>query len=331
MHGMSLQSAVQNPKPKILLADDNADMREYVRRLLNPMYDVVAVGDGTEALQVARNMQIDLVLSDVMMPGLDGFGLLGALRADAQLRTIPVIMVSARAGEEARVEGVEAGADDYLIKPFSARELLARVKTNLELARVRQHGADALRASQASLALALQAGKAGTFEWDIQDDVNRWSPELESLYDVPPGTFEGNYGAWASRVEPEDEQAVRTGLQAALEAHERDYIYEFRAILPGGKRRWLAGRARFDYLANGTPLRMIGINVDIHERKQAELNAQFLLDLDTQVNHLAEAAEIEQAAVDSLGAYLNLARSCFGHIDGDRVSITHEWSRDERS
>ncbi|AWN53756.1 ATP-binding protein [Methylobacterium sp. 17Sr1-1] len=131
---------------RVLLADDNSDMRAYVRRLLGDAgHGVEAVGDGQAALAAARRRAPDLVLSDVMMPGLDGFGLLAALRADPALRGIPVILLSARAGEEARIEGLAAGADDYLIKPFSARELLARVETNLRLARVRHEAADALR------------------------------------------------------------------------------------------------------------------------------------------------------------------------------------------
>lgn len=129
----------------VLLADDNADMRDYVGRLLNARYDVTLVTDGGAALNAARQQRPDLILSDVMMPGLDGFGLLRALRADPDLRDIPVVLLSARAGEEAKVEGLEAGADDYLIKPFSARELLARVATNLETARIRREAAEELR------------------------------------------------------------------------------------------------------------------------------------------------------------------------------------------
>jgi PAS domain S-box-containing protein len=125
-------------RPLILFADDNADMRDYVSRLLKERFEVVAVGDGDEALAAARERPPDLVLTDVMMPKLDGFGLLEQLRADPQTSTIPIILLSARAGEESRVEGLEAGADDYLIKPFSSRELLARVKTNLELSRLRR-------------------------------------------------------------------------------------------------------------------------------------------------------------------------------------------------
>ena len=131
-------------RARILLADDNADMREYLRRLLAQTYEVEAVGDGEAALGLARLREFDLVLSDVMMPKLDGFGLLKALRADDRTQTLPVILLSARAGEESRVEGMGAGADDYLIKPFSARELLARVEAHLNLQRVRREGEQAL-------------------------------------------------------------------------------------------------------------------------------------------------------------------------------------------
>ncbi|WP_445626415.1 ATP-binding protein [Nostoc sp. DSM 114167] len=126
------------PSARILLADDNSDMRDYVKRLLSQQYEVESVPDGLAALDSARGRVPDLVLTDVMMPGLDGFGLLQALRADPLTQKVPIILLSARAGEEARVEGLEAGADDYLIKPFSARELLARVEAALKMARLRQ-------------------------------------------------------------------------------------------------------------------------------------------------------------------------------------------------
>ena len=93
----------------------------------------------------------ELVLADVMMPGLDGFGLLRELRADPATRELPVMLLSARAGEEARVEGLGAGADDYLVKPFAARELLARVGARIELARVRREAAEAVRSAQTAL------------------------------------------------------------------------------------------------------------------------------------------------------------------------------------
>jgi PAS domain S-box-containing protein len=124
-------------RPRVLWADDNADMRDYVGRLLGTCYDVITVSDGTTALATPP----DLILSDIMMPGLDGFALLRELRADQRTRTIPVILLSARAGEESAVAGLEVGADDYVVKPFSARELLARVATHLRMGKLRQEWA----------------------------------------------------------------------------------------------------------------------------------------------------------------------------------------------
>lgn len=137
-------------KATVLVADDNPDVRDYLTSLLRERWRVRAVGDGASALELARSEPPDLVLSDVMMPGLDGFELLAALRADPVTRGIPVVLLTARAGEESTVEGLEAGADDYLVKPFSARELLARVQTHLELARSRRELAHAEAAREAA-------------------------------------------------------------------------------------------------------------------------------------------------------------------------------------
>ncbi|GII82466.1 histidine kinase [Sphaerisporangium siamense] len=125
---------------RVLIADDNADMREYLSRLLKGAgYLVGAVGDGLLALDVVRAEMPDLVVSDVMMPRLDGLALVAALRSDPRTAGVPVLLLSARAGQEAAIEGLEAGADDYLVKPFSAAELLARVRATVELSRMRNH------------------------------------------------------------------------------------------------------------------------------------------------------------------------------------------------
>jgi PAS domain S-box-containing protein len=145
---------------RILAADDNADMRAYLRRLLEPHCVVEAVPDGEAALAAMRARRPDLVLADVMMPGLDGFALLRAIRADPALADIPVIMLSARAGEESRVEGLEAGADDYLVKPFSARELIARAGAHLQIAQARRAATQALQASEERQAFLLRLSDA---------------------------------------------------------------------------------------------------------------------------------------------------------------------------
>ncbi|MHA7629155.1 hybrid sensor histidine kinase/response regulator [Corallococcus sp. M7] len=141
---------------RVLVVDDNADLRTYITGLLDASLTVETAEDGYAALQAIRARPPDLVLSDVMMPRLGGFGLLRELRADPRLRAIPFVLLSARAGEEASVEGLEAGADDYLVKPFSARELAARVRTQLEMARVRREVAE-LSAREAVLQDAVRA------------------------------------------------------------------------------------------------------------------------------------------------------------------------------
>ncbi|WP_320065293.1 SpoIIE family protein phosphatase [Micromonospora sp. RTGN7] len=122
---------------RILFADDNADLREHVVRLLSPSWEVVAVPDGVEALRRAVQTPFDLVLTDVMMPRLDGFGLVTALRADPRTRHVPIVLLSARAGSAEAVAGLSVGADDYLTKPFSTAELIARVRANVELGQLR--------------------------------------------------------------------------------------------------------------------------------------------------------------------------------------------------
>ena len=117
-------------------------MRRYLQRLLADRYEVHAVADGSQALEATRRLRPALVLADVMMPRLDGFGLLRAIRDDSALAGTPVILLSARAGEESRVEGLQADADDYLVKPFSARELLARVATHVKMANLRRDTAE---------------------------------------------------------------------------------------------------------------------------------------------------------------------------------------------
>ena len=154
--------AIHTTGGRVLFADDNADMRDYARRLLGAQWRVDTASDGLEALRVARERRPDVIVTDVMMPSLDGFGLLREVRADPALRQTAVIMLSARAGEEARLEGLAAGADDYLVKPFSARDLVARVNVHVVKARIRaseQEHADRLAGLVSELAHAKEAAE----------------------------------------------------------------------------------------------------------------------------------------------------------------------------
>ncbi len=167
-------------KAVVLLVDDNADMREYVSGLLGGRFQLVEADTGKTALAEAERLLPDLVLTDVMMPEMDGFALLAALRQNPSTRTVPVIMLSARAGEEARIDGIDAGADDYLTKPFSARELLARVDAQLKLARLRKE------AVEQQAALNLEISKAKRFAWEALEHI----PDVFYTFD---NSFRFNY------------------------------------------------------------------------------------------------------------------------------------------
>jgi PAS domain S-box-containing protein len=125
-------------KYHVLLADDNPDMRDYLERLLSEMFVVTTARDGEDAYNKMVQHKPDILVSDIMMPKLDGFGLLEKVRQHPDLRVTPVIFLSAQAGEEAKVDGLNAGADDYLVKPFSSKELLVRVSNLIRINQVRR-------------------------------------------------------------------------------------------------------------------------------------------------------------------------------------------------
>ncbi len=138
-------------RARILVIDDNADLRDYMSTLLAPVYAVTTATNGDDGLAAVRREPPDLIVSDVMMPGLTGTELVRELRADPAIAMIPVILVSARAGEESAIEGLDSGADDYLIKPFSAQELLARVRTHVQQARARRTWIEELESANREL------------------------------------------------------------------------------------------------------------------------------------------------------------------------------------
>lgn len=168
-------------KAKVLVADDNADMREYIDRLLADKFDVITARDGEDALEKAASLQPDLLISDIMMPKLDGFGLLRKLRQHPDLKSIPVIFLSARAGEEAKIEGLEAGADDYLVKPFAAKELIARVEGNIKIAKSRIAAENNLRniITQAPVAMAILKGEDHVMEIANEKALEIWGKTYE--------------------------------------------------------------------------------------------------------------------------------------------------------
>ncbi|HEX6766618.1 MAG TPA: ATP-binding protein, partial [Polyangiaceae bacterium] len=184
-------------RPRVVWADDNADMRDYVERLLSPHYDVSVFTNGQSALDAVRTHPPDLVLADAMMPELDGLELTRALRSNAATVSIPVILLSARAGEEARIEGLAAGADEYLFKPFSARELLARIDSRIELARVQAHfEAERERVLREEAALLEELNRVGRVV-AAETDLDRI---MQTVTDATTRLCEAEFGAFFHNV-----------------------------------------------------------------------------------------------------------------------------------
>ncbi len=278
---------------RVVVADDNADMRAYMRRLLGARWDIETVADGKAALDAVRRRKPDLLLSDVMMPELDGFGLLRALRADPDLRDLPVILLSARAGEEARVEGLDAGADDYLIKPFSARELLARVSGNLEMARIRREATRDLRESEARF--RNMADNAPVMMWMTDATgsltyLNRgWTEFTGQTQQEALG-----FGAW-NVLHPEDREPAERQFLAANAARE-PFRIEYRLRRDDGVYRWALSAAAPRYSDDATFLGYIGSVIDIGDRKEAE---QLLRQTNDILQGRVAAALAEQADAEA--------------------------------
>ena len=172
-------------RARVLVVDDNADMRSYLQRLLAPFWEVATAGDGLQALRAIEASLPDILITDVMMPHLDGFGLLQCVRADPRLQALPVIVLSAQAGEEARIAGLGRGADDYLVKPFSSRELIARIEVQLMRVRMKnaqealdRRLADVFR--DAPVAVALLSGPSHVFQY-VNENHRALTPGMEVI------------------------------------------------------------------------------------------------------------------------------------------------------
>ena len=262
-------------RQRILLADDNADMRVYVSRLLSERYAVQTVPDGEAALAAVRGNPPDLVLADVMMPHLDGLGLLAQLRADPATSSLPVILLSARAGDESQVEGLEVGANDYMVKPFNARELLARVGAQLQLARVRREATLSLRESEARLCAFVTASS---------DAVYRMSPDWSEMRqldgrDFVADTKEPRRGWIQEYIHPDDQPRV---LEAIGEAIRTKSLFELehRVRRVDGTLGWTSSRAIPLLDTKGGITEWFGTASDITPRVEAaEALGRFAIEL----------------------------------------------------
>ena len=270
----------------VLLADDNADMRRYVARLLEGQgYRVTAVGDGEAAFAAAAAAPPDLILTDVMMPKRDGFGLLRAVRQDPRTAGIPVIMLSARAGEEAKIEGLDAGADDYLVKPFAARELLARVNANIQMAEMRREANRAIwaseqqvRISQDRLSMALSTGGVGIFEWEIETDTVAVLGPIAELFGVNRAEAEAAglpLASFLAGIHPQDRARVQETIARAISTS-TSFQAEYR-VTGSDRERIVLAVGRLSAMPR-RGRRLAGVIIDVTEQRRVEQALQALND-----------------------------------------------------
>ncbi|HEX8800143.1 MAG TPA: ATP-binding protein, partial [Terriglobales bacterium] len=260
---------VSGRKARILLADDNADMRNYVRRLLSDRYEITTVADGETALAALRQNQPDLVLTDVMMPRLDGFGLLKAIRSDPATSTIPVILLSARAGDESKVEGLGHGADDYLAKPFSARELSARVAAHVALARLRKEASEREAQEKRAADLQLIVDTVPGLVWTMTaaGDVELVNRQMLEYFGKTLEELKG----WTTSdaVHPDDLPHTIAAWNVSVKTA-APYDVDHRLRRADGAHKWFHSRGIPLQDSEGRIARWYNLLTDIDERKQAE-------------------------------------------------------------
>jgi PAS domain S-box-containing protein len=263
-------AASEGSRPRILVVDDNVDMRDYVAALLADEYSVQTAPDGQAALELATADPPDLVLTDVMMPRLDGFGLLAALQSNPATLHVPVVMLSARAGEEGVIEGLEAGADDYLVKPFSGRELLARVRANLELDRAKRTR-DELERSHRMQDQAERLAEVGSWEIDITTGSVRASDQYLRMMGLTRAELDGlNFSDAVTRVTPSEEREFvrRTVSEAMAGGGSFDYVRT--GPNPTGEPQWIRVRGEVIHGEDGRPVTIRGFIQDVTQRRLAE-------------------------------------------------------------
>jgi len=260
--------------PIILIVDDVAANRDTLRQLLvESDYDFREAADGITALNLGALDPPDLVLLDVMMPGMDGYEVCRRMRADPRLAEVPIIMVTALDDQTSRLTGIEAGADDFITKPYHRAELRARVQTITRLNRYRRLGEaqSALRESEARFRnLADQCDEAFRFATLNPERVVYVSPALETIWGLPGARFLADARLWEKSIHPDDRSRVHQAYEAVLAHHTDRFAEEYRVVRPDGTVRWVIDSGTPIRGTNGVVVSIGGVTRDITDRKAAE-------------------------------------------------------------
>jgi len=298
-------------RPLVLLADDNADMREYLTRILSQHYRVETVTNGEAALKAIARQTPALLLSDVMMPRVDGMELLTRLRADPRTRSLPVILLSARAGEQAKVDALGAGADDYIVKPFTTRELVARVDAHLKIASVRGEAMESLRRSEERYRAFVTATSDIVYRMSPDWSVMRYLEGKDSLRDtdVPNKTWLETY------IDPDDQPQVLSAIDEAIRT-KTPFEFEHQVKQIDGTLGWVHSRAVPVLDDHGEIAEWFGSARDVSERRRHDETQRLLVsELSHRVkNMLAVVQAIAQQTLQRAKNPAEFAASFGGRI-----------------
>lgn len=268
------------PGAKILVVDDNADMRDYLQRILSVRWRVEVANNGEQAVMSIINNPPDLVVTDMNMTGSDGLALLREIRANRN--AIPILILTAQADEETAVNGLFEGANDFIVEPFGARELITRVVAQLEYSHLRQHNRQAILASEEryrqlydtlqkkseQIDFAQRATDIGLWSYDLQLHTGFVTPEWRRLMGyIEDDQIEWSFARFLTCVHPEDQKRVKAAHWRAINS-ESGLDIEFRINHPELGSQWMIARAQYISPTNSEAPRLLGYIMNITERKQ---------------------------------------------------------------
>lgn len=278
MNGQTFSGSTE----KILVVDDAAANLQFLVNLLREhRYTVHPASDGQLALEIVHSNSPDLILLDIRMPGMDGYEVCRRLKADERTRAIPIIFISILEEERDKVKGFQAGAVDYITKPFQPEEVLARIKTHLRLRelteRLEQTVAERtaeLMASERRLANAQQIAGVGCWEWSIADNKLWWSDETFRIFGIDAGVFGADFDSFLAVVHPDDRNMVNDSVTGALQRDDGGGQMDYRVLLPDGTVRFVHEYGSTEFDEAGRPVKRLGTVQDITSKKRAERATQ---------------------------------------------------------
>lgn len=272
----------ETTKGYIVVADDNADMREFIGRLLNNAgYTVSLATDGLNAWEICQQKLPDLLISDVMMPRMNGFDLLKKIRSAEYTYTLPIILLSARAGNTDKAQGLTFGADDYLSKPFHSGELIARVDGAVKLGRYRKQAHEQLLAQTNHIA------KVGGWSMDVATMAEEWTDELFHIHDLPvnePVQMNKELDFYTNESRPIIQKAMEEAIKLG-----KPYDLELEIITAIGKHKWIR-TVGSPVVVDGKVVKIQGATQDITKQKMDQIElAHYTALLNTILNSSPDA------------------------------------------